>query len=146
MDVMEVDGAWVSLLAFTVIGEAASSSGSVSPSSVTTSGSGWRSRRLAAQDPNEGSCRTSTLLRCRLVRRNVSRVSAEQSLMSVDIRIGSPGCGRWVAVPLNGKTRCAVFVAARLGHSFITLSDEATGALPVLHAVHPGLRARCTSA
>lgn len=38
-----------------------------------------------------------------------------------------PAKGRWVAVPLNDKAHCAVFVAARLGHSFITLSDEATG-------------------
>jgi dTDP-4-dehydrorhamnose 3,5-epimerase len=44
----------------------------------------------------------------------------------VDIRVGSPGYGRWAAVPLNDETRCAVFVAEGLGHSFITLSDEAT--------------------
>lgn len=44
----------------------------------------------------------------------------------VDIRVGSPGYGRWAAVPLNDETRCAVFVADGLGHSFITLSDEAT--------------------
>ena len=44
----------------------------------------------------------------------------------VDIRVGSPGYGRWAAVPLNDETRCAVFIAEGLGHSFITLSDEAT--------------------
>lgn len=44
----------------------------------------------------------------------------------VDIRVGSPGYGRWAAVPLNDETRRAVFVAEGLGHSFITLSDEAT--------------------
>ena len=63
----------------------------------------------------------------------------------VDIRIGSPGYGRWVAVPLNDKARCAVFVAARLGYSFITLSDKATvlylSSTPCIpaseHGVHP---------
>ena len=44
----------------------------------------------------------------------------------VDLRIGSPGYGRWAAVPLNAETRCAVFIAEGLGHAFITLSDEAT--------------------
>src|SRR6266513_1333840 len=44
----------------------------------------------------------------------------------VDIRVGSPGYGRWVAVPLNDENRCAVFITEGLGHSFITLSDEAT--------------------
>jgi dTDP-4-dehydrorhamnose 3,5-epimerase len=44
----------------------------------------------------------------------------------VDVRVGSPGYGRWVAVSLNDETRCAIFVAEGLGHSFITLSDEAT--------------------
>src|ERR1700722_15784829 len=44
----------------------------------------------------------------------------------VDIRVGSPGYGRWAAVGLNDETRCAVFVTEGLGHSFITLSDEAT--------------------
>jgi len=44
----------------------------------------------------------------------------------VDIRVGSPGYGRWAAVPLNDETRCAVFAAEGLGHAFITLSDQAT--------------------
>ncbi len=30
----------------------------------------------------------------------------------VDLRIGSPGYGRWAAVPLNAETRCAVFIAS----------------------------------
>ncbi len=44
----------------------------------------------------------------------------------VDLRVGSPGYGRWAAVPLNAESRCAVFIAEGLGHAFITLSDEAT--------------------
>jgi len=44
----------------------------------------------------------------------------------VDLRVGSPGYGRWAAVPLNAETRCAVFIAEGLGHAFVTLSDEAT--------------------
>ena len=44
----------------------------------------------------------------------------------VDLRVGSPGYGRWAAVPLNDETRRAVFVAEGLGHAFIALSDEAT--------------------
>ena len=117
MDAMEVDGTWVFTPRFTVTGEAASSSGSVSPNSVTTSGAGWRSRRLVAQHPNEESCAASTSLRYRLARRNASAVSAKQSLMS-SWTSGSdrPAKGRWVAVPLNDKAHCAVFVAARLGH------------------------------
>ncbi len=44
----------------------------------------------------------------------------------VDLRVGSPGYGRWAAVPLNAESRCAVFIAEGLGHGFITLSDKAT--------------------
>jgi dTDP-4-dehydrorhamnose 3,5-epimerase len=44
----------------------------------------------------------------------------------VDLRVGSPGYGRWVAVPLDDETRRAVFVAEGLGHAFMALSDEAT--------------------
>ena len=43
----------------------------------------------------------------------------------VDLRVGSPGYGRWAAVPLDDETRQAVFVAEGLGHAFIALSDEA---------------------
>jgi dTDP-4-dehydrorhamnose 3,5-epimerase len=44
----------------------------------------------------------------------------------VDLRVGSPGFGRWAAVPLNDETRRAVFIAEGLGHAFVALSDEAT--------------------
>jgi dTDP-4-dehydrorhamnose 3,5-epimerase len=44
----------------------------------------------------------------------------------VDLRVGSPGYGRWASVPLNAETRCGLFLEEGLGHAFITLSDEAT--------------------
>jgi dTDP-4-dehydrorhamnose 3,5-epimerase len=56
----------------------------------------------------------------------VTCVSGSVLDVVVDLRVGSPGYGRWAAVPLNDETRCAVFVAEGLGHAFVTLSDEAT--------------------
>jgi dTDP-4-dehydrorhamnose 3,5-epimerase len=44
----------------------------------------------------------------------------------VDVRVGSPGYGRWAAVPLDAETRGAVFVEEGLGHGFMTLSSQAT--------------------
>jgi len=44
----------------------------------------------------------------------------------VDLRVGSPGFGRWAAVPLDAQSRRAVYIAEGLGHAFVTLSDEAT--------------------
>jgi len=44
----------------------------------------------------------------------------------VDIRVGSPSYGRWEAVPLDDRSRRAVFLSAGLGHAFTALSDEAT--------------------
>jgi dTDP-4-dehydrorhamnose 3,5-epimerase len=56
----------------------------------------------------------------------VTCVSGSVLDVVVDLRVGSPGYGRWAAVPLNDETRCAVFVAEGLGHAFMTLSDEAS--------------------
>ncbi|HEV2538042.1 MAG TPA: dTDP-4-dehydrorhamnose 3,5-epimerase [Streptosporangiaceae bacterium] len=44
----------------------------------------------------------------------------------VDIRVGSPGYGRWAAVRLDDAERRAVFLSQGLGHAFMALSDEAT--------------------
>jgi dTDP-4-dehydrorhamnose 3,5-epimerase len=44
----------------------------------------------------------------------------------VDIRVGSPGYGRWEAVRLDDVSRGAVFLEAGLGHAFTALSAEAT--------------------
>ena len=44
----------------------------------------------------------------------------------VDLRVGSPGFGRWEAVPLDAQSRRAVLIAEGLGHAFVTMSDEAT--------------------
>lgn len=63
----------------------------------------------------------------------------------VDIRVGSPGYGRWAAVRLDDAERRAVFLSEGLGHAFMALSDEATviylcstGYAPEReHGVHP---------
>ena len=44
----------------------------------------------------------------------------------VDLRVGSPGYGHWVAVRLDDEERQALFVSEGLGHAFLTLSDVAT--------------------
>jgi len=44
----------------------------------------------------------------------------------VDIRVGSPGYGRWEAVRLDDESRGTVFLSAGLGHAFTALSDTAT--------------------
>ncbi len=44
----------------------------------------------------------------------------------VDVRVGSPGYGRWAAVRLDDADRRAVFLSEGLGHAFMALSDEAT--------------------
>jgi dTDP-4-dehydrorhamnose 3,5-epimerase len=43
----------------------------------------------------------------------------------VDVRVGSPGFGRWEAVRLDDTSRQAVFLSEGLGHAFTALSDEA---------------------
>jgi len=44
----------------------------------------------------------------------------------VDLRVGSPGFGRWQAVRLDDETRRAVYIAEGLGHAFVALSEQAT--------------------
>jgi dTDP-4-dehydrorhamnose 3,5-epimerase len=44
----------------------------------------------------------------------------------VDLRVGSPGFGRWQAVRLDDQTRRAVYICEGLGHAFAALSDQAT--------------------
>jgi dTDP-4-dehydrorhamnose 3,5-epimerase len=63
----------------------------------------------------------------------------------VDIRVGSPGFGRWTAVQLDDQTRRALYLAEGLGHAFVALSDQATvlylSSTPYAptreHGVHP---------
>jgi dTDP-4-dehydrorhamnose 3,5-epimerase len=63
----------------------------------------------------------------------------------VDIRVGSPGFGRWQAVQLDDETRRALYIGEGLGHAFVALSDQATvlylcstGYAPAAeHGVHP---------
>jgi dTDP-4-dehydrorhamnose 3,5-epimerase len=56
----------------------------------------------------------------------VTCVAGEILDIIVDLRAGSPGYGRWTAVPLDDRARQAVFIAEGLGHAFATLSEEAT--------------------
>ncbi len=44
----------------------------------------------------------------------------------VDLRLGSPGFGRWQAVRLDDETRRALYLSEGLGHAFVALSDQAT--------------------
>src|SRR5260370_10459945 len=44
----------------------------------------------------------------------------------VDLRVGSPGYGRWEMIRLDDEARPAVFVSEGLGHGFMALTDEAT--------------------
>ncbi|MCT7355579.1 dTDP-4-dehydrorhamnose 3,5-epimerase [Streptomyces sp. 15-116A] len=63
----------------------------------------------------------------------------------IDLRVGSPGYGRWEAVRLDDDTRHAVFLAEGLGHAFMALTDDATvvylcstGYAPQReHGIHP---------
>ncbi|MFI9825464.1 dTDP-4-dehydrorhamnose 3,5-epimerase [Streptomyces sp. NPDC052013] len=63
----------------------------------------------------------------------------------IDLRVGSPGYGRWEAVRLDDETRHAMFLAEGLGHAFMALTDDATvvylcstGYAPEReHGIHP---------
>jgi dTDP-4-dehydrorhamnose 3,5-epimerase len=63
----------------------------------------------------------------------------------VDLRVGSPAFGRWTAVPLDERSRRAVYLAEGLGHAFCAVSESATVAYlcstvytpGAEHGVHP---------
>jgi dTDP-4-dehydrorhamnose 3,5-epimerase len=44
----------------------------------------------------------------------------------VDIRVGSPGFGRWTAVRLDDENHRALYLSEGLGHAFAAVSDQAT--------------------
>jgi dTDP-4-dehydrorhamnose 3,5-epimerase len=44
----------------------------------------------------------------------------------IDIRLGSPGFGRWIAVELTAANGTAVFIEEGLGHAFAALTEDAT--------------------
>jgi dTDP-4-dehydrorhamnose 3,5-epimerase len=44
----------------------------------------------------------------------------------VDLRVGSPGFGRWQAVRLDDQARNALYISEGLGHAFAALTDQAT--------------------
>ena len=56
----------------------------------------------------------------------VTCVSGAVTDVIVDLRVGSPGYGRWETVQLDDESRRALFVSEGLGHGFMALSDEAT--------------------
>lgn len=55
----------------------------------------------------------------------VTCVSGAITDIVVDIRVGSPGYGRWEAVRLDDIDRRAVFLAEGLGHAFVALTNDA---------------------
>jgi dTDP-4-dehydrorhamnose 3,5-epimerase len=65
--------------------------------------------------------------------------------VAVDLRVGSPGFGRWHAVRLDDENRHALYLGEGLGHAFVALSDQATAlylcstayAPAREHGVHP---------
>jgi dTDP-4-dehydrorhamnose 3,5-epimerase len=44
----------------------------------------------------------------------------------VDLRMGSQGFGRWLAVQLDDTARRAIYISEGLGHAFAALTDQAT--------------------
>ena len=63
----------------------------------------------------------------------------------IDIRVGSPTFGKWVAVELSGDNRNAIFLAEGLGHAFLSLEENTVVTYLVSdiyrpereHGVHP---------
>ncbi|MBF8191073.1 dTDP-4-dehydrorhamnose 3,5-epimerase family protein [Nonomuraea sp. K274] len=68
----------------------------------------------------------------------VTCVSGRVMDVVVDLRVGSPGFGRWEAVTLDDETRGAVLVAEGLGHAFMALSEEATVVYLCSQPYNPG--------
>lgn len=55
----------------------------------------------------------------------------------VDIRVGSGSFGRWEAVPLDSRSRRAVFLSEGLGHCFIALEEDTTVSYLVSETYRP---------
>src|SRR5689334_6186684 len=55
---------------------------------------------------------------CRVVRGEVLDVA-------VDVRRGSPHCGKWTAAVLSATNKQQIFVPAGFAHGFLVLSEEA---------------------
>ena len=69
----------------------------------------------------------------------VTCLSGEVLDVVVDLRVGSPGFGRWEAARLDDQTRRVMFVSEGLGHGFMALSAEATVVYLCSTAYAPGL-------
>lgn len=68
----------------------------------------------------------------------VSCVSGAILDVVVDLRVGSPGYGRWEALRLDDQNRRSVLVSEGLGHAFMTLSETATAVYLCSTAYAPG--------
>ncbi len=56
----------------------------------------------------------------------VSCISGAILDVAVDLRVGSPGFGRWEAVRLDEESRRALLLSEGLGHAFMALTGSAT--------------------
>jgi dTDP-4-dehydrorhamnose 3,5-epimerase len=56
----------------------------------------------------------------------------------VDLRVGSPGFGKWETVRLDDRDKRGVFLAEGLGHGFMALSEQATVVYLCSTAYAPG--------
>ncbi|MDR0709960.1 MAG: dTDP-4-dehydrorhamnose 3,5-epimerase [Spirochaetaceae bacterium] len=57
--------------------------------------------------------------------------------VAVDIRDGSPGCGRWHGVILSGEKQNQFYIPPGFAHGFLVLSDTAVFAYKCTDFYHP---------
>ena len=55
----------------------------------------------------------------------VQAVRGEIYDVAVDLRRGSPTCGKWTAATLSGDNHRQLWIPPGFAHAFLTLSDEA---------------------
>jgi dTDP-4-dehydrorhamnose 3,5-epimerase len=55
----------------------------------------------------------------------------------IDLRVGSPGFGRWEKVVLDTVDRRAVYLAEGLGHAFVSLEDDTVMSYLVSQVFNP---------
>ena len=67
----------------------------------------------------------------------VSVVSGEVFDVAVDLRVGSPGFGRWVGVTLSSENKHQLFIPAGFAHGFCVTSDDAIFAYKCSDRYHP---------
>jgi dTDP-4-dehydrorhamnose 3,5-epimerase len=108
-------------------GEEASSNGSAAPSSSQTSGTASKLPRPTARCPGAGSSGAFTFADVPPGQAKYVTCAAGAILdVVVDLRVDSPGFGRWAAVQLDDETRRALYIAEGLSHAFVAPSDQAS--------------------